>query len=171
MLQVLAASHPLSRKTESGRDKVANLEHFLASSIDAYLDNDQGEMEKFARLGSIEAAALVTYADRKNEAKSSEEIMPGSATTDDGASLLADGGSEVGSKGSFKRITEAVSDLIERHHIKPHKAAIALRELQSTSLSLRRAMRNESWQEASRLLEICRAECAILRREIGKMTD
>ena len=161
-----AGWEPVCEQTEAGLEKVQNLESFLQSALMADLDNDINEMDKFIRLGEIEANALLktTPKMRRIDRKSESEGAAVADTSDDGKSGAVN-------KGSFKRITGAIGDLIDRYHPQPHKASVALRELQSNSIALRRAMRGQSWQEASRLIAVCRDENAILVREIGKMTD
>jgi hypothetical protein len=171
-----AGSEPVCARSDEGQVKITNLEKFLQSSIVAYFDNDIIAMDKFIQLGEIEAGALLKYAARAagsfKEDESADNHSGPAALESALAAATADDGMESGpEKGSLKRLTAAIRRLIERHHPKPHKALVALRELQSNSVLLRRAMRQESWQEANRLLDLCQAEKQILLRETEKMTD
>ena len=171
-----AGSEPLCARRTECLVKINNLEKFLQSAVAAYFDNDIAAMDKFIQLGEIEAGALAKQAARianplpegdeaaEEKAHSELEAALAVATADDGIESAPE-------KGTLKRLTAAIRRLIERHHPKPHKALVAVRELQSNSALLRRAMRQESWQEASRLLDLCQAEKQILLREIEKMTD
>ena len=57
----LAAFDPLSRQTKDGRQKINALEDVLQSALNAYFDNGIDEMEKFVRLGEIEATSLTRF--------------------------------------------------------------------------------------------------------------
>jgi hypothetical protein len=153
-----AAIDPVSRQTKDGRKKITSLEEYLQSALNAYFEEDQVEMDKFVRLGGIETTSLIRYVARVK----TKELV---------SAMQADKLVETKPNQSFKQISSEIRELIDRHHPEPDQALLALEALHFDVSALRRAMRDEDWQDAQRLIGACRYENDILSREISKMTE
>ena len=148
----------MTAQTKEGREKTSAVEEFLQSALMAFLENDLVEMDRFVRLGAIEAASLSKYAARAK----TKELVKGNSegAADDGQSSQ-----------SFKQIAGEIRALINGHYPQPDRALVALEALELHIIDLKRAMRGDYWREARRLLQASRQESDILSREIGKIVE
>jgi len=72
----LASFEPICLATSDGLEKIERLEGFLQLALGAYIDGDINELDKYVRLGSIEAGALSKYAEKAKNQALVNELKP-----------------------------------------------------------------------------------------------
>jgi tetratricopeptide (TPR) repeat protein len=154
----LAASDPICRQTKDGRKKLNALEDYLQSAMNGYFEDDLPEMERFVRLGGIEATALTRLVARVK-------------TKDLVSAMQAGSLGDRAPRQSLKQLIAEMRELLDRHHPHPDRALVALEALQYNVALLRRGLRAEDWKETKRAIELCRYETETLSKEVKKLTE
>ena len=153
------ASTPRLKQTNQVRLQMHSLENSLESALDAYMEEDINDLEKHLRLGQIEAQALTQY---EIQAEHSVQVR-----TDDQApvnfNLLATEST------SLREDLARMTSLLKKHHPDATRAETSLENLRQTLPQLKRALKDEEWQQATLLLDKCKNNGALLEIEILKL--
>ncbi len=141
------------------RSQMHSLESSLESALTAYMKDNTNDLEKFLRLGLIESQALMQYevrADRSVQV-STEDQRPVNFN------LLANEST------SLREDLARMATLLKKYHPDASKAQSALEKLRQTLPQMKRALKDEEWQQAARLLDMCESNTALLKTEIAKL--
>ena len=141
------------------RSQMHSLEKSLQSALDAYMNGDIDDLEKFLRLGLIESQALSKY-----EAHAEHS---GQANKD--SQLPANFNLSASESTSLKEDLVRMASLLKKHHPTAIKGQSALEKLQETLPKMKRALKERNWQQAAILLDLCQSNSAILKTEIAKL--
>ena len=141
------------------RSQMHSLESSLESALTAYMKDNTNDLEKFLRLGLIESQALMQYEVRAERSVqvSTEDQPPVNFN------LLANEST------SLREDLARMATLLKKYHPDASKAQIALEKLRQTLPQMKRALKDEEWQQAARLLDMCESNTALLKTEIAKL--
>ncbi len=140
------------------RSQMHSLESSLESALTAYMKDNTNDLEKFLRLGLIEAQALMQYEVR------AERSGPGNkADQSANFNLLANEST------SLREDLARMATLLKKFHPEASKAQTALEKLRQTLPQMKRALKDEEWQQAALLLDMCESNTALLKTEIAKL--
>ncbi len=144
-------------KIKDARLHLSSLEESLHDALNAYLEGNDEELEKFLRLGKIEATSLFKY----------KEI----ATKDLDSSIVEQGQVDLSTSDnpSLRENLVEMTDLLVKHHPDPRSPASTTEQLQVQLSNLKRAVKAEQWPQVEILLSSARFNCQILKNEIGKI--
>lgn len=139
------------------RSQMHSLESSLESALTAYLKDDTNDLEKFLRLGLIESQALMQYEVRSERS--------GLENKNDHANfnLLANEST------SLREDLARMATLLKKYHPDASKAQSTLEKLRQTLPQMKRALKDEEWQQAALLLDMCAINAALLKTEIAKL--
>ena len=141
------------------RSQMHSLESSLESALTAYMKDNTNDLEKFLRLGLIESQALMQYEVRAERSVqvSTEDQPPVNFN------LLANEST------SLREDLARMATLLKKYHPDASKAQIALEKLRQTLPQMKRALKDEEWQQAARLLDMCESNTELLKTEIAKL--
>ncbi|CAN5203956.1 hypothetical protein BH11CYA1_BH11CYA1_49530 [soil metagenome] len=141
------------------RSQMHSLEKGLQSALDAYMKGDSNNLEKFLRLGQIESQALSKY----------EAHAQSSAQTKKESELSANFNLSASESTSLKEDLARMASLLKKHYPTATKAQQAVEELGETLPKMKRALKEQNWQQAAILLDLCESNADILKSEIAKL--
>lgn len=141
------------------RSQMHSLESSLESALTAYMKDNTNDLEKFLRLGLIEAQALMQYEVRAERSVqvSTEDQQPVNFN------LLANEST------SLREDLARMATLLKKYHPDASKAQSTLEKLRQTLPQMKRALKDEDWQQAARLLDMCESNTELLKTEIAKL--
>lgn len=141
------------------RSQMHSLESSLESALAAYMKDNTNDLEKFLRLGLIESQALMQYEVRAERSVqvSTEDQPPVNFN------LLANEST------SLREDLARMATLLKKYQPEASKAQTALEKLRQTLPQMKRALKDEEWQQAARLLDMCESNTALLKTEIAKL--
>jgi len=141
------------------RSQMHSLESSLESALTAYMKDNTNDLEKFLRLGLIESQALMQYEVRAERSVqvSTEDQPPVNFN------LLANEST------SLREDLARMATLLKKYHPDASKAQSALEKLRQTLPQMKRALKDEEWQQAARLLDMCESNTELLKTEIAKL--
>ncbi|MBP9809354.1 hypothetical protein KBF38_13725 [bacterium] len=152
-------SSPKLKQTNQLRAQMHSIEKSLESALDAYMTDNTNDLEKYLRLGQIESQALKQY---EVHAESSVQV-----STEEQAplnfNLLATEST------SLREDLARMASLLKKHYPDAKKAETALDKLRQTLPQMKRSLKEEEWQQAARLLDMCESNTALLKNEIAKL--
>ncbi len=123
------------------------------------MTDNTNDLEKYLRLGQIESQALKQY---EVHAESSVQV-----STEEQAplnfNLLATEST------SLREDLARMASLLKKHYPDAKKAETALDKLRQTLPQMKRSLKEEEWQQAARLLDMCESNTALLKNEIAKL--
>jgi hypothetical protein len=141
------------------RSQMHSLEISLESALTAYMKDSTSDLEKFLRLGLIESQALMQYEiHAEHSVQVSTEYQPPvnfNLSANESTSLRED--------------LARMAALLKKYHPDASKAQAALEKLRPTLPQMKRALKDEEWQQARRLLDMCKSNTALLKSEIAKL--
>lgn len=152
-------SSPRLKQTNQVRAQVHSLEKSLESALEAYMSDNTNELEKYLRLGQIESHALQQYeiqAERNVHIRTDEQVPVN-------FNLLATEST------SLREDLARMASLLKKHYPDARKAENALDKLRQTLPQMKRSLKEEEWQQAARLLDMCESNTALLKNEIAKL--
>ncbi len=141
------------------RSQMHSLESSLESALTAYMKDNTNDLEKFLRLGLIEAQALMQYEVRAERSVqvSTEDQQPVNFN------LLANEST------SLREDLARMATLLKKYHPDANKAQSTLEKLRQTLPQMKRALKDEDWQQAAHLLDMCVSNTVLLKTEIAKL--
>lgn len=140
------------------RSQMHSLESSLESALTAYMKDNTNDLEKFLRLGLIESQALMQYevrAERSGQGNKADQAANFNLLANESTSLRED--------------LARMATLLKKYHPDASKAQNALEKLRQTLPQMKRALKDEEWQQAARLLDMCESNTALLKTEIAKL--
>ncbi|MBP9091468.1 hypothetical protein KBI23_10595 [bacterium] len=152
-------SSPKLKQTNQLRAQMHSIEKSLESALDAYMTDNTNDLEKYLRLGQIESQALKQYEVHTESSVqvSTEEQAPLNFN------LLATEST------SLREDLARMASLLKKHYPDAKKAETALDKLRQTLPQMKRSLKEEEWQQAARLLDMCESNTALLKNEIAKL--
>lgn len=152
-------SSPRLKQTNQLRAQMHSLEKSLESALDAYMEDNTNELEKYLRLGLIESHALQQY-----EVQAERNVQIRAADQEPvNFNLLATEST------SLREDLARMASLLKKHHPDTKKAETALEKLRQTLPQMKRCLKAEEWQQAALLLDMCKNNTAVLKSEIAKL--
>ncbi len=152
-------SSPRLKQTNQLRAQMHSIEKSLESALDAYMTDNTNDLEKYLRLGQIESQALQQYeiqAERNVQIRTDEQAPVN-------FNLLATEST------SLREDLARMASLLKKHYPDAKKAETALDKLRQTLPQMKRSLKEEEWQQAARLLDMCESNTALLKNEIAKL--
>lgn len=157
--RLTSASASALNQINQVRSQMHSLESSLQSALDAYMKGNNGDLEKFLRLGQIESQALMKYeghAERSGQQNKDEQAPVNfNLSARESTSLRED--------------LARMASLLKKHHPNANEAQSVLEKLRQNLPQMKRALKDEEWQQAALLLDLCESDTAILKSEIAKL--
>jgi hypothetical protein len=141
------------------RSQMHSLESSLESALTAYMKDNTNDLEKFLRLGQIESQALMQY-----EVRAERNVQ---VRTDDQPPVNFN--LSANESTSLREDLARMATLLKKYHPDASKAQSTLEKLRQTLPQIKRALKDEEWQQAALLLDMCKSVTAVLKNEIAKL--
>lgn len=145
---------PFLVRVKNARHHVRAIEHNLALALNAYLDEDDDEVDKFIRLGSIEAAALIRY-------KAQSDIVDDNEKTNFNLDSLE-------TSTLSENLTETAGHL-GKYQPLPQRALRLFEKMQTDLVSLKKLMKAREWPQAEILVKACQVDAGEIEEAIRKL--
>lgn len=146
---------PFLEREKGARHHVRSIEQNLALAIEAYSYDDEADMNKFMRLGLIEATALSKFKERSTLESAGDE--PTNFNLD------------YSETSTLKENLAETSAHLSRYEPRPHRALNLLSKIDSDIASLKKLMKQQEWPQAGTFAAECRLEIENLENEIRKL--
>lgn len=152
----LFSAIPSLQKIKEARSHLISLEDSLNEALGAYLDGDSAQLEKYLRLGKIEANSLLKYKEVAGKTSSANSSASEFDLSQDQHS-------------SLRQDLDETGDLLAKQLSDPRTAIITIEHLQTQLTALKRSIKAENWPEVETSLSSARFNCQILQAEIAKL--